>query len=296
MSEAANYYKRSGALSFSGLIIMGLLAVPTALILGVAYGLAVYFVPLVKISFLITLAAGAAIGFALGGLGTVGKMRSMGVLFAVSLFAGVLTWYVSWISWIFAMSEYQALIIDPRYLFEVMTVGFHEGFWSMGSSGEPMTGYPLVLVWVIEAGLIIGMAILIPRSMLADRLFCEPCNAWVRGVTKFSHREAMEDPSAIKSALESGDYEALAALGPQLSSEHPYTDVEIHCCEQCRELGYLQVKAAVQVEGKNGIEVKSTDIVKHLIVPPAVSDFLNRRWAVDNVAPQQASEEAPAAE
>ena len=288
MQEASKYYKRSGAISFVGLILMAALALPLAAVTGAIYGIGIYYVPFVKISFLVTFAAAAGFGFALAGLGILGKMRSMGILLVVSVVSGTLLWYVSWIAWVFAMTDHEVIFIDPRGLVEIMTIGFHEGFWGMGSSGGPVTGYPLVGIWFLEAALIIGLAAIIPVSVLGDKLFCEPCNAWIGGSSEFPQREAMENPDSVKAALEADDFESLAALGPRMGSDKPYTSVAVKCCEKCGGLGYLQVKACTLVQSKNGIETKETDVVKHLIVPPAVTDFLNRRWAAGGAPPPQA--------
>lgn len=279
MIDASKYYKHSGVFSIPGFLMMLVMVVPLSAVVGVAYGLAVFYVPFVKISFIITAAAGGGLGYLLGKLGLIGKVRSMAALLTVSLLGGIVAWYCSWVTWILIASEFELLILTPYGLYAFMELGFYEGFWSMGSGDEAFKGYPLVAVWCIEAAMLIGIAAIVPYSMLCDRLFCETCTTWIKGLSKFPQREPVADPAGLVNALEGADFEALAALGPRTSNDEPYTSVEISCCERCGELGYLDVKSCVLVESKDGVSTQETSLVKHLIVPPALIGALTSRWA-----------------
>jgi hypothetical protein len=176
-----------------------------------------------------------------------------------------------------------------------MTIGFYEGFWSMGD-GEAFVGWPLAGVWAIEAASIIGLAVFVPFSMLRDRLFCETCSRWINEHVKLPHREPVADSTALVNALEGSDFEALAAMAPRNMDEAAYTSVWIHCCDQCQELGYLDVKSCVLVESKDGVATKTTEVVNHLIVPPALIDALRKRWPEEAVSDMSEDEGVPSPE
>lgn len=278
MSDGSLYYRHSGVVSITGLLSLLLLALPLSAVVGVAYGLGVFYVPFVKISFVITAAAGGLLGYLLGQLGVFGKIRSMAAITGVALLSGTVAWYVSWIAWLLAASEYEFLVLTPGGLLAFMQIGFHEGFWSMGSGDSAVKGYPLMGIWTIEAALIIGISVIVPYTMLADRLFCETCGKWIKGQVKLPQREPVADPAALVQALEGANFETLAAMGPRSSSKDPYTSVVIHRCDSCGDLGYLDVKSCVLVESKDGIATQTTDLVSHLVVPPALIDALKSRW------------------
>src|SRR4029450_3600069 len=70
----------------------------------------------------------------------------------------------------------------PHYVAAAMFGLFEKGSWGL-SAGTSVHGWPLVALWVIEAGLILCVATRVAVNQIATVPFCENCQEWIAGRT-----------------------------------------------------------------------------------------------------------------
>ena len=170
------YYKLSGKIPLP-VFLLGVLSILLLVpLIGLIYGAAIHYCPLIYINFVSTLICGFGIGALVGLLLKKGKLRNLkfgSVLLLVAGFVGV---YACWVSKIFLLTGYEVVVLLPNQILAMLGWMAEEGVWSIGSMTP--TGLLLYVVWVIEAGAIIVIAFLTGRGIL-DEIFCEYCDRWV---------------------------------------------------------------------------------------------------------------------
>ena len=82
----------------------------------------------------------------------------------------------------------------------------------MGS--DVVSGWVLYLVWIIEAGIIVGFASIVPYRRIARIPFCETCGQWLEEVEPVILFEPPDDPMAMRSSLENGEFSVLGSIQP----------------------------------------------------------------------------------
>lgn len=215
-----NYYKPSGAfspLSFAYLLGISLTALP---LLGLIYSYATWYIPFVYIRFFLTLGLGFAVGLLVDMLIVkFGKVRNTPLAIIFGVVAALITLYFSWAVWLDLMlnigesygndklgitvsniefMQVFNLAIQPMTMWDLMkevnTVG------SISIKGSTISGIFLSLIWLIEAGMVLGVAILysMPQS---KKPFCERTGAWFTEKTLVPF-DFIEDKEKMVTGLE----------------------------------------------------------------------------------------------
>src|SRR5262249_24382705 len=93
------YYKHSGQINVPGLLSALVGGVIAGAILGAVYAAAVIFIPFIKLTILICLFYGIALGAVPGFLLQKFKVRNLPISLGVVLLVTVVSFYLSWASW-----------------------------------------------------------------------------------------------------------------------------------------------------------------------------------------------------
>ncbi len=293
---ASVYYKHSGRFSIGGVAISLLAGCAAALVLGYAYGRGSIYVDDERFAFLLTIAFGAFLGL-LDGYGSVlGKLRNQRVNLCVLAASSLLALYVSWSAWIATvLQKFQVETAgwleyaqNPRILWRAIVYINQYGTWSLGK-GDATKGAALWTVWIVEAAMVIGIAMFTGYACLHHYAFCERCDSWCRSGAKFI-LSVPPNPASLKRQLETNDWRSLESLtAGNRNTSHLL--VELVGCERCRQLHTLTLTyTSITRDKLRRPRISKTKIVEHVIVGLAQAENLKQL----STRVEQASKLAPA--
>lgn len=283
MNQPGKYYEHSGTVGVAGIIYMVLLGAVGAVVLGAIYGYAIYYIPLIYLNFIITIGFGWGVGFLVGKGGKAGKVRNSKALLLLGLVLGLFAEYTGWVSWIYAYTDQQTLVLSPLVILDFAGAISQGGIWSI--FGWTPTGVALYLFWLTEAAIIVGASALVAWAELSSTPFCEKCDKWIEEEEILSPLDPVGDQNELKSQLELGDYTLLKTLkikGPE-SDGNNYTKVTLLHCPECRQNCFLTVKSVmVTFDSDNEENTTEIDVVENLIITPDHHSMLKGQWSGDS--------------
>jgi hypothetical protein len=222
-----------------------------------------------------------------------GKVRSrgIGVVTAVALGALALAASFYWAWQIAVPQAYEelqhALGGDPEaqlvsreqfeelYTFREWLDARVENGWSVGrvggsSGGLPLEGIVVWVVWAIEAGIVLFLAV--KGAGTANAPYCETCDRWTEKKTLGPW--AQVDEADLRRAAREEDAQTLRAPKPAAGSVHAGTYV-LHVCPECREGGFVDVAVThPETTSKGKVEMKTKVLVPGLVLTSAERDAL----------------------
>lgn len=273
MPSTGNYYKPSGAFTLVGLVDMAVFGALGALILGSLYAYADYYIPIVYLNMLLTIALGWSVGACVGRGARVGKVRNPTLITVMGFLAGVLAEYVNWVAWIFALSKQRTLALSPSDLWALVQAVNKTGAWSV--FGSTPKGVELYVYWSAEALVIVGTATLMARMHLRDAAFCEPCNRWADEKETLSPLESVAEPKAFKARLEQGDFAPLKSLKKVSEGVGASTELKLQRCTTCTQTAFLTVNSVVVTQDAKSKQSKTTTaVLENLALSPDIYSAL----------------------
>ena len=246
-----------------------------AVVLGIVYAYAQYYIPWIYVAALLPFAVGFALGYANLWLIRLSKIRSNAVAIFTVAVASLIMVYVSWAVWAglvlrsaeFAVSTTD-LLIRPLMLFDAMRLLNEVGVWSL--SDFEVKGALLALVWVAEAAILICLGIVIPLREFKDLPFCEGCETWCRKTANVA-RLAHPDATALVSAVKGKDFARLASFESVSLDDHAGSWFEFDLdlcatpgCGQTRVLDVNYVTVKLKKDGEQ--ERKTKKVVENLLL------------------------------
>ena len=165
---------------------------------------------------------------------------------------------------------------------------YHHGTWGM-SSGETDSGIFLGLVWVVEAGAIFWMAMLVAYFSQTAAPFCEACNAWCTGGMPIRSLGVCGGDT-LKEHMEAKDWAFFDQLGSPGSQR--WILINHHGCPSCGKFHTLSAEAVGISRDSRGREtVKKQTLVNNLLVGPEDLEIIRSSridpasgWAIDRAA------------
>ncbi len=278
MGARAKYYRHSGKFKLGDAVFMLGLGTIFSLLLGGLYGLLAFYMPFIKLTFVITGLAGFVLAMGLGILGHVLKIRNMLVLAVIGILCWFFAWYASWATWSMAATAYAEWMLSPAAIMAYAQELVEEGAWSLWRDDLPVRGYLLLGFWAAESAILLGLVLYLGVANFSDFIFCESCDAWLEEDITFAPREAITDSAALIQAMEGGDYSRLLALAPRLGAAPDYTEVVIRCCTRCDQSCYLTLNDVTEKSGKREVERKVRPLVERLWVSSDLRSALQSRW------------------
>ena len=174
------FYRHSGKFGVHGPLLAILAALIVGYPLGIVYAYLVKWIPFIYLNFFITVGYGLAFGFMTVPLLKFAKVRSGIIALLTGLIVGLCAWYFNWNGFLHAMAKEPPALISAAQLSRLMKYLYENGSWGIGfSSNSPVTGIVLAIVWVVEAGVIIGASTLLAFAAVANTPFSERDNCWL---------------------------------------------------------------------------------------------------------------------
>lgn len=287
------YYRNAGVVPFKGTMLMLIAGGLTAIVLSFVYALIDYYNPFIYFTFVATAILGAVIGSAVYWGGTVGAVRNRGFRLLVGIACGVVGVYFAWVWFIFLLAEWntEAIILDPLQMTNLIQFLAANGVWEI--QGQQPTGMALYAVWLIEAGIIFGVAAMTAGQALQP--FCEPCGRWTEVVDEVLFLPKTDVP-ALQVDLEEERYEALDRLADEDVDRSDCLTVTVQKCAECDESNFLSVGHLTVTQSKEGPQVNTKPLITGLAVPDDVAETIRERARRADEAIQQAVMSAEAGE
>jgi len=300
-SHGARYYKPTRTSDPGRLALGTVIALIGAVIVGGLYGwIDVETLSLYGKAFAI---AGAAVAVGLVTLIAIklGRVRTRAAATVLAALVALAALYASWAVWTWLVLQ---LVAGPRAGFSPLWFVLHPiahlrlvqqlnamGLWAY--QGTPVTGIPLLIVWLTEALLIVIGAVVVATTVSkddVDRPFCERCRRWCerqRGLPDL----AATDEEGVAVEVEAKDFDALAARGPLLDDDEPHIWLRLFRCPNCGEANVLTVKRVALVVNEQGMAVaRSRPIVEGLLLTAAEAEaVLAMKEKVEALRPGEAT-------
>jgi len=266
----ANYYTPSNGfspLSFLYLIVASLLIFP---ILGFIYSYAIWYIPFPYINFFIT----AGFGFLVGVITSylvinLGKVRN-------PMLAGWAVWVSLAMESPEMISGSLSLASEPGALFNIVSVLKTVGVW--GLSDSTVSGTPLLIVWLIEAAIVLVLGVLTPLGKSREP-FCEVNNKWFveKELSAFNF---IANPQDSLTALENMDLEYFKTLG---KSPNPTTESHsqfVLFSNETNENFLTITNRTKSINDKGEIEFNDQELTRYVEISEALSNLLEGPWEV----------------
>jgi hypothetical protein len=260
------YYQHSGQINAAGLLAALAVGSIAGLVLGAIYAAAVVFIPFVKLRFLICLLYGICLGVVPARVLQFLKVRNIPISLVIVGIVTLISYYFSWACWekIVArnIEDFPSLVqiaTHPRLVYDLAVLFDDGGTWSLGDGSEAMKGNALLAIWGIEAITVFAGSVLVARSALASKPFCEKCEQWCAGPKTLRITTPVDD-ATLRSKLELGDLAYVASLGPPRSGQS--LEFHLHRCDTCKQMVTLSVvKKSVTLDKKGRAKANKTKTV-----------------------------------
>ena len=237
----------------------------------VAYGYLDHWIPFIYLNVILTFAFGALIGAVVGAGAVRGKIRNAWFVAGAATLCALVSHYIAWIAWIRAISSGELMVVMPQEMIQVIPKIAEIGVWTL--SGSKPTGTLLYCFWAGEALLVVGTAIGISWSMIANKPFCERCQKWLGDGRTLAPLVPLADQAGLRKRLEGNDYNGFADLRPLQEDEDnsKHTLVTLNHCDGCQKLHLLSLSAITITVNKKGETTRNEEVVtRNLLVEPEV--------------------------
>jgi hypothetical protein len=209
------------------------------------YVYGIWSIPEAKLRGVCPLTYGALVGASCGIAMCWGKIRNLTLAGVVGFASSLFALYLSWVIWIlhlmfpsFWIFNPIRLALQPKVLWKIVMATNAEGTWSFKGS-VPMTGTGLWMVWLGEAGLLLGFGVLAAIAMVKRRPFCERCEAWCSERTKL-YFAPTTPPNEIKSRVLAEDIVWITKLA-RGDKKRAHYRLDLHTCGNCHTLNTLSL-------------------------------------------------------
>jgi len=261
------YYRHSGKFPIQGAALGLVAGLAAAVVLSFIYSYLILYIPFVYGNFFVTCGFGALIGGVAAWSLRRGKVRNTPIALSVVAIVAIGALYAAWVVWMYAFLRRQetdlrldlaVIALHPRLLFDLILAVSDSGAWRI--LGVTPTGPVLWIVWLIEASLIVGAALLVTTDKLSEP-FCESCERWSDGKEGIA-TVAAANAEELRSRLEAKDFAFLEALGAKKADASSWVRLDLHSCPDCGMLNTLSVK---QVTMKVDNKGKESQVVKDVM-------------------------------
>ena len=265
------YYTPSGKAPLRGILFSLASGLAAALIGGVIYAAAVWYIPFVYLNMVFCGLLALAIGLGVGLCGKAGHLRSPSLATLIGLFCGLAALYMQWAAYLAFIYSKQAssyfgllgtILADPAGMVKVIGSISERGLWSIKSIRP--SGLMLQAMWAMEALILMLGAAFFARSPVQEP-YSEGCGAWMEEETLSPAIAPVTDPASFRATLERGD------LSPLLQSILPventaFAFIKTHSCDGDATAYISVVNTEITRKGSKE-ESSDTEIVEYLRVP-----------------------------
>ena len=220
--------------------------------------------------------ASVAAAFVVGvlAIGTVrfGKVRSPIVATTLGILLALLTLYVIWLKWvhdIFHNSRlvvpYLKLIAHPLAELRIIQAFNRSGTWSY--HGMVANGFPLLVFWLCEAGMILAAGALMPlKALVTEDPICRECSSQCIRAKNFP-RFTVDRQNEFLTAIEDRNFGLLASHAAPRSEDAPELRIKLMSCPKCGAMNVLTInRIAWYLDSKKTAKVKIAPLIDQQLI------------------------------
>lgn len=222
------FYQESGKANTLGLVISYLFCLGVAMGLGYVYSIAIFFIPIVYLNFLLTLGFGLILGLMCRFFVRISHNRSKKSQIIQAAIIGIMATYFQWTAYILFIyngsvappAEYLAnldWIVIPKNFFAAIAKINRVGAWSI--FGVTFRGFSLALVWIMETFIIIVLPVVAIRKTPIYP-YSEKLSKWYPKFTLFKDFESLSGSKKLMDDLAANPLVALQGLGKGSGTRH----------------------------------------------------------------------------
>jgi len=269
------FYRHSGKFGVHGPLLAILAAIVAGYPLGIVYAYLIKWIPFIYLNFFITVGYGLIFGLMTAFFLKFACVRNSPVALLTGLAAGLCASYFSWNGYLHTLIDDPPLLINAGQLWRLMKVLYENGSWGIGfGSTSPVTGIPLAIVWICEAGIIIGASVFLAYGAVAQTPFCERHQCWLSEEKKIDKLDAFLLPDQIE-AFKAGNIAPLEQARPRVPASGNFARLIIRHSPTCEEFCTLTIENVSVSLDKNGKPREKTDrLATNLQVPKTLFDYL----------------------
>lgn len=282
-------YKHSGRFDLSNLVAIPLVAVAAAIPLGFAYAYLDKWIPFIYLRVLVTVGYGIVFGMMGTWLLKRGRVRNNIVALLGGAFIGLVALYFQWNGYVHTLAKGAPPFLFPDSIWQIMQLLLKDGTWSIRGSGN-VTGVMLALVWIVEAGIIVGFSALAPFGTISSTPYCETTRCWLDEERKINTLEAFTDPAQI-AALKRDDLGPLLQAKPRLPDSKTFARITLKHSPQCKIFHTLRLdNITTEIDKEGKVNETATQLLRDLVLPASMFELITK---FENFAPPAPASAAP---
>jgi hypothetical protein len=277
-------------------------AIALALIAGAAYGFGELQLRLVHFRIGAVIATAVALGLLAGVAIRFSRLSNRASAILFGTFIGFVGLWANWVTWTHAVLKMWGFdvtftwLLNPLFLLRVMRVISRAGVWTYGSTN--INGGQLVFYWVAEGLIIVLGCTLVAAAMtgaVTTKLLCPACRNPVKAVGGLGRFNG-EDTSAVRSHLESHDFDYLLTLGAPPDEDAPEVVLRLECCPcgQSNLLSARRLASGVNAQGRAALTeltlVEGLTLTQEQV--EVVKSLRTRLTSNDDVTAERVADEA----
>jgi len=275
-SATFTVYRHSGKFQPAGPSLAILTAVIAGFPAGYAYAYFMRWIPFIYLNILAAVFYGAAFGAAGGWFMKRYMVRNNPVALATGFAMGVIALYLAWNGHMNAIFKDSPLFCPPGEMIERMKVLYEKGTWSMHSGDAPVTGPMLGLVWLVEAGMIIGFTTSICYGKIAHMPFCEDSQCWLDQVKEINTLREFNDPADV-ATFKAGDLGPLTKAQPKEERASTWARILLKHSPNSKVFHTLRIQnVTLKYDRKGKATLKCRNLTQDLVLPADMLGLISK--------------------
>jgi len=278
---SAAYYKPSHKVPILGLVVTLIGGVIVSGLLFVPYAAVLVYNPSAYLGIVLPALFGGAIGGLVAAIGRRMKIRNPWALALAGVAFAMGSYVLSWVPWEWFTLSHLGQEVDVRAVLypitflEILQLLYENGAWTIGSSGGAVSGAMLGLVWLCEAGLIVGSSGFVAFALASSGVFCETCEKWCTSVASvFTHSVGAQ--GQISNELERRNLAVLTSAPRPEPTDGMWLETALAYCE-CGATNTLLVESCTRkVDRRGNATVQRQPVVKHLLIARDEAQWVRR--------------------
>lgn len=271
-SPRSTFYSASGMVPPTAWILVIIVLAPICAIAGMLYSAGIVHVPMVKLRWIGSVGLGWVIGMVAAKVCRWGKVRSPLFAIAAVIVGFIVAYYSAW-------GVHRTLLVMGKVAAANPLVFALQGFlpneiasWMAmlvkNGNAEGITGFALILVWVIEFGSIAYFTKTTFTSVWDDRPFCETCDRWNEPSESLLQLPVSPDDPAWQTVRE-GWLDSIRKLKMKENANETVA-ITISSCPNCDRSHYLTASGIGWLTGPTGeVTFVESRIFDYMSVTPA---------------------------
>lgn len=265
-SAAFQRYRHSGKFGAHGPLLALAFAMVAGFPLGYAYAYLTQWIPFIYFNVIATFGYGVVFGVVCGKLMKYALVRNNAIALLTGFAAGLIVLYLAWNGHVHSTFQDAPIFCSPREIYYAAQQLYEHGSWGLHSDA-PLTGVLLGIVWLVEAGIIVGFCTLVSYNVVAEVPFCETTGCWLDQTKRIDTLAPFTD-SAQLAAFKAGDLGPLTQAQPRPENAGKWTRILLKHSPRCQIFHTVRLQhITLEFDKKGKAKTQAKNLTGDLILP-----------------------------